>query len=147
MTTLKLSFDERIDKAIAFYVTQQLSVIDSAQRADVSKGALTRALKKRGVFRDRSVLCASNLEKAIDLYVGGYSILKACKEAGVSNSTISDALYLRKLVREDVTRKPESSVSRIDPLESKESRVFRMALAIIHKSAAPTAPSPQGTDR
>ncbi|MGI2095487.1 hypothetical protein [Shewanella glacialipiscicola] len=134
MTTHKLSFDERIDKAIAFYVTQHLSIIDSAQRADVSKGSLTRALKKRGVFRDRSVLCASNLEKAIDLYVSGYSILSACKEAGVSNSTLSDALYTRRLVRQDISRKPDSSVSRIDPLESKESRVFRMALSIIHQS-------------
>lgn len=140
MTNQKLSFDERIDKAISFYVTQNLSIIDSAQRADVSKGALTRALKKRGVFRDRSALCASNLEKAIDLYVGGYSILKACKEAGVSNSTLSDALYLRKLFRQDIVRKPDSTVSRTDPLEFKESRVYRMALDIIHKTH-------QGTDR
>ena len=147
MTTQTLSFADRLDKGVAFYVTQHLSIIDAAKRADVSKGSLTRALKKRGVYRDRSALCASNLEKAIGLYVSGYSILKACKEAGVSNSTLSDALYLRKLVREEVTRKPDSSVSRIDPLESKESRVFSMALAIIHKSAALTAPSPQRTAR
>lgn len=146
MTEAKLSFDERIDKAIAFYVTQKLSVVDAATRADVSKGSLTRALKSRGVFRDRSVSCALNLEKAIDLYVSGYSILMACKEAGVSNSTLSDALYLRKLVRAEITRKPDSTVSRTDPLESAESRVSKMALAIMH-SAARAAANHQGDGR
>ena len=146
MTTQKLSFDERIEKAVAFYVTQKLSIIDSATRADVSHGALNRALKKRGVFRDRAVLGAQNLEKAIALYTSGYSIVKASKEAGVSNSTLSNALYVRKLFREDVVRKPDSTVSRIDPLESAESRLSSMALSIIH-SAARAAANTQGDGR
>lgn len=147
MAIKKISFDERIDKAIAIYVTQKLSIIQAADRAQVSRSALTRALKNRGVFRDRSILCAANLEKAIDLYVSGRSMLAACKAAGVSNSTLSDALYLRKLIRPDVTGKSDSSVSRIDPQEFAECRLSNMALAIIHNMAAKAALSPQGTDR
>jgi hypothetical protein len=82
------------------------------------------------------------LEHACQLYVvNGLSVCKAAASVGICNRVLSDHLRISNLLR--TNRKPVTakvpgmkSGSRIDPLEYNESRGFRMALNIIHHSAA-----------
>lgn len=99
----------------------------------------------------RDCTTEEKLETAVRLYVvEGLPVIAASQQARIGTRRLSAALIERQLMRTDrrsANANGKKSGSRIDPLESKESRVSRMALAIIHKSAAPTAQSHQGTDR
>jgi hypothetical protein len=82
------------------------------------------------------------LEQASKLYVvNGLTIGKAAASVGICNRVLSEHLRKSNFLR--ANRKPVTaevpgmkSGSRIDPLEHNESRGFRMALKIIHQSAA-----------
>lgn len=137
---------EQFEKAITLYVDENLSVFNAAAKTGVCKTALSKVLRERDLLRKTAEKSAANLEQAIALYVAGATIFAASRQAKVGNQTLGDALSARGLLRKHPERKPTSTVSRQDPLESAESRVSSMALSIIH-SAARTAANHQGDGR
>lgn len=137
---------EQFEKAIKLYVDENLSVFNAAAKTGVCKTALSKVLRERDLLRKTAEKSAANLEQAIDLYVAGATIFAASRQAKVGNQTLGDALSARGLLRKHPERKPTSTVSRRDPLESAESRVSSMALSIIH-SAARAAANHQGDGR
>ena len=137
---------EQFEKAIKLYVDENLSVFNAAAKTGVCKTALSKVLRERDLLRKTAEKSAANLEQAIDLYVAGATIFAASRQAKVGNQTLGDALSARGLLRKHPERKPMSTVSRQDPLESAESRVSSMALSIIH-SAARAAANHQGDGR
>lgn len=150
MPYLKKPLTERLEQAISIYLDEGCSILVSAKKSQISKDILSTHLAKRGLVRT-NVTDNSKLETAVTLYVvEGLPVIAASQQAGIGTRRLSAALIERQLMRTDrrsANANGKKSGSRIDPLESKESRVSRMALAIIHKSAAPTAPSHQGTGR
>ncbi|MCT8871569.1 hypothetical protein KXJ80_10310 [Shewanella xiamenensis] len=137
---------ERLEKAIKFYVDEKLSAYNAASKAGVGQVSLLKILRERDLLRKTAEKSAANLEQAIALYVAGATIFAASRQAKVGNQTLGDALSARGLLRKQPERKPMSTVSRQDPLESAESRVSSMALSIIH-SAARAAANHQGDGR
>lgn len=137
---------ERLEKAIKLYVDERLSAYNAATKAGVGQSGLLKILRERNLLRNSTEKSAANLEQAIALYIAGDSILTAARQAKVGNQTLGNALSSRGLLRKHPERKPNSTVSRQDPLESAESRVSSMALSIIH-SAARAAANHQGEDR
>lgn len=137
---------EKFEKAIKLYVDENLSVFNAAAKTGVCKTALSKVLRERDLLRNTAEKSAANLEQAIALYVAGATIFAASRQAKVGNQTLGDALSARGLLRKHPERKPTSTVSRQDPLESAESRVSSMALSIIH-SAARAAANHQGDGR
>lgn len=137
---------EKFEKAIKLYVDENLSVFNAAAKTGVCKTALSKVLRERDLLRNTAEKSAVNLEQAIALYVAGATIFAASRQAKVGNQTLGDALNARGLLRKHPERKPTSTVSRQDPLESAESRVSSMALSIIH-SAARAAANHQGDGR
>lgn len=137
---------EQFEKAIKLYVDENLSVFNAAAKTGVCKTALSKVLRERDLLRKTAEKSAANLEQAIALYVAGATIFAASRQAKVGNQTLGDALSARGLLRKHPERKPTSTVSRQDPLESAESRVSSMALSIIH-SAARAAANHQGDGR
>ncbi len=137
---------EKFEKAIKLYVDENLSVFNAAAKTGVCKTTLSKVLRERDLLRKTAEKSAANLEQAIALYVAGATIFAASRQAKVGNQTLGDALSARGLLRKHPERKPTSTVSRQDPLESAESRVSSMALSIIH-SAARAAANHQGEAR
>jgi len=137
---------EKFEKAIKLYVDENLSVFNAAAKTGVCKTALSKVLRERDLLRKTAEKSAANLEQAIALYVAGATIFAASRQAKVGNQTLGDALSARGLLRKHPERKPTSTVSRQDPLESAESRVSSMALSIIN-SAARAAANHQGDGR
>ncbi|MEL4294056.1 hypothetical protein [Shewanella xiamenensis] len=137
---------EKFEKAIKLYVDENLSVFNAAAKTGVCKTTLSKVLRERDLLRKTAEKSAANLEQAIALYVAGATIFAASRQAKVGNQTLGDALSARGLLRKHPERKPTSTVSRQDPLESDESRVSSMALSIIH-SAARAAANHQGDGR
>ncbi|MFG0454518.1 hypothetical protein [Shewanella mangrovisoli] len=137
---------EKFEKAIKLYVDENLSVFNAAAKTGVCKTTLSKVLRERDLLRNTAEKSAANLEQAIALYVAGATIFAASRQAKVGNQTLGDALSARGLLRKHPERKPTSTVSRQDPLESAESRVSSMAMSIIH-SAARAAANHQGDGR
>ncbi|WP_133179009.1 hypothetical protein [Shewanella decolorationis] len=137
---------EKFEKAIKLYVDENLSVFNAAAKTGVCKTTLSKVLRERDLLRNTAEKSAANLEQAIALYVAGATIFAASRQSKVGNQTLGDALSARGLLRKHPERKPTSTVSRQDPLESAESRVSSMALSIIH-SAARAAANHQGDGR
>ncbi|MCG9962367.1 hypothetical protein H9J30_00210 [Shewanella sp. PS-2] len=137
---------ERLEKAIKLYVDERLSAYNAATKAGVGQSGLLKILRERNLLRNSTEKSAANLEQAIAFYIAGDSILTAARQAKVGNQTLGNALSARGLLRKHPERKPNSTVSRQDPLESAESRVSSMALSIIH-SAARAAANHQGEAR
>jgi predicted HTH domain antitoxin len=137
---------DKFEKAIKLYVDENLSVFNAAANTGVCKTALSKVLRERDLLRKTAEKSAANLEQAIALYVAGATIFAASRQAKVGNQTLGDALSARGLLRKHPERKPTSTVSHQDPLESAESRVSSMALSIIH-SAARAAANHQGDGR
>jgi len=137
---------ERLEKAIKLYVDERLSAYNAATKAGVGQSGLLKILRERNLLRNSTEKSAANRAQAIALYIGGFTIAEASRQAKVCNQTLGKALSDLGLLRKPQERKPNSTVSRIDPLESAESRVSRMALSIIH-SAARAAANHQGEAR